>query len=207
MNNTSIKLLLPNDVIGGCMDFSGESHPDVAIVNTLTAFINLMKARGKVPSRTPEEYDTMVKLITRFDDNADMFEDIDTFLPKQASVTDIAAEVERRITEGAVPKATIGEVGDIGEQTPIERETVNLFDIPSELKLAQLKKMAPKDRLIELAIDIENRMLLGVPVTDREKLLLPAIEIVYSSTIQQDWGSAHAEAKVSSLIQMHGTEA
>jgi hypothetical protein len=203
MNSTSIKLLLPNDIIGGAMDFANESQADTAILNTLTAFVNLMKARGKVPERTPAEYDFMVKAATRIDDNADMFEDIDSFLPEKASPAAIAAEVERRIQSTATPNIS-QPVGDIGESHPIERDRVNLYEVDRTLTLDKLKKMAPKDRLIELAVQIERDVSLGMPVDELQKLIIPAIEIVYSSILQADWGSPHAEKKISSLIQMHG---
>jgi hypothetical protein len=111
--------------------------------------------------------------------------------------------VERRIEEGATPAISLGDVGEIAERTPIEEERVNLFDI-DRYPIDKLNRMAPKDRFIEQAILLLMKDK-AEGITAQQKLFIPALEIVYSSIPQGDWGTTHAEAKINDLIRLHGT--
>lgn len=196
MKILKVAINLPADIIAGCMDFSEDNDIQGAIERTLTAFISLMKTRGKVPERSEEEIESMMSLMHAISED-DIFDGVEEFIPKKKTGTeDIGTQVERHIDSIATPNAKVEGKVSITEAAdkPVPLK-VNLFD-QHRRTFVELQRESPKDRFIE---QIRDNKLKGV----KDDLLIASVEIAYTHLPKELWGSLRAEETIKQLYNSH----
>lgn len=190
----------------GCHDIlkTGGKLVDSISMSTMVrqivnALVRNMQVNNKIPMYTKEErYDRLEELY-----QADVLE-LDTILdpaailnledPVQDSeILDIVKEAVRKIESEGEPqkisqKVTISEVTDtiLGK----DEQSINLMKQKCT-PFSVFKKKAPKDRLIEWAIDQNN------------DIIKQAVAILYTGLPQELWGSDKAEEMVAGLLHNH----
>lgn len=193
---------IPTSDIAGCIDFLEQAADSIpqAIQDVISAFVAAMRAKGAIPTRHDSEYANMVDQLTQWQD--DPLDSVKAFLPRRTTPSDsIGQEVERAIESAATPR--VGQVFHVMEKVEEVPEQKTLINVYEQLRmtLAELRAVAPKDRLIEQAWGMIQA---GGPLLDPEKrLFIAALELTYSFLSKDFWGTPKAEEQIKKFISIH----
>ena len=205
MPSRVVHVRLDDWAIIGCHDIlkTGGKLADSISMSTMVrqvvnALVRNMQVSDKIPTYTQDErYDRLEEMYKE-----DILE-LDTILTpaeiqgvvesvEDSEISDIVREAVGRIESAGEPQhisqeVTIAEATD--ELVP-EPESVNLMHQMCT-PFSVIKKRAPKDRLVEWAVEQDN------------KIIKQAVAILYTGLPQELWGSNKAEEMIGGLLKSH----
>jgi len=119
-----------------------------------------------------------------------LIESLQGGLSEDELVSQLTEEAVRQISDSSKPNVT----QEVTVSESVENKKIikyNLFSMNRE-KLKDLSKLAPKDRLIQLANEHKD-----------DKVFIAALEVVYSELPISMWGSEVAEMQIKNLQNVH----
>ena len=192
---------LKDKTIMGCRDLLlGSGHnvdgvPMSSIVrDALEGIIDFMVKKEQLPNY-PDVTTALNMVYTPDEDNTDfgldgLMQSMKGEISEDELVKHLAKEATRHIEESSSPDIAEDVIISEGVEE-IPKLKYNIFKLQRD-SLEELTKMAPKDRLIQLA----NR-------EDASKLFIAALEVTYSNLSISIWGSEVAEMQIQNLVDMH----
>lgn len=197
MDTRTLQIHLKDDVIVSCMDYTKVMDATDATRRTLEAFVLALRARDKVPTRSPEE---IQKILGEIDvDEVMQYVELTAENKTDDRIAQAAAAVEKHIATASTPQ--VREDITLSEADTLETRQIpkiNLFT-QERKAFAELKTQAPKDRFIEEAV--------GYPEGKGRDVYIAAVEVVYSNLPKDLWGSEKARQEIATLVLLHSEEA
>lgn len=207
MGSRVLHLRIKDNTLVACLDYiEDKTSVTDAVKRTLEAFTLAMVSSGKLPRHSQKEIDQILissKVVVPEVEIS--LESVAQFIPKneeEENITRIAREVEEMIESAATPH--VQETVEIREASETEgrpKISINLFQQYRET-FDSLRRLAPKDRFIEQVQVLLIKATDGV-ITEKDKLFVAALEIVYTNLSKDLWGTEEALHKIQQLIAMH----